>query len=63
MTSSDMIRKIATAVTAGDEMTLDDCEQIVHDWMMNEDEREAFLLLIDAARESILFAPATEEAS
>ena len=53
MTTADMMRRIATAMTTGDEMELDKCEQTVRDWLIGADERDAFLSLIKAARDSI----------
>ena len=53
MTTADMLRRIATAMTTGDEMTLDKCEQTVRDWLIGADEREAFLFLIESAHESM----------
>ena len=53
MTTADMMRRIATALTTGDEMTLDKCEQTVRDWLIEDDEREAFFFLIESARESM----------
>ena len=52
-TTPELTRRIATAMLMGDEMMLDECEQTVHDWLIAEDERGAFIFLIEAARQTV----------
>ena len=53
MTIANLIRKIANAMSTSNVTMLDRCEDTVQNWLIGDDEREALLLLIEAARESI----------
>ena len=52
-TTTDLIRRVANAMSTGNVTMLHHCEDTVQEWLIAEDEREALLLLIEAAYQSI----------
>ncbi|MCA1776070.1 MAG: hypothetical protein LC676_10805 [Loktanella sp.] len=53
MTNTTMITRIAAALRAGDVMDLDAMASMVHDLLIDETERAAWLDMIEASMEAI----------
>lgn len=53
MTSIDMILRINDAIRGGDQLDLDRLAETVADLLITDDERDAWLALIETASESV----------